>query len=110
MTEVISLLGISEKEDIVDDCVPFTGEGICPTCKHKHITKPKPDIWNYGAYASISIRLSIMTGTTVIINHINQNRNRSGILISTASGPLLTPQRRLTNEIRKSDTKKEVKK
>jgi len=44
------LLGIGEKEDIVDDCVPFTGEGICPTCKHKHITKPKPDTWNYGAY------------------------------------------------------------
>ena len=50
MTEVFSLLGISEKEDIVDDCVPFTGEGICPTCKHKHITKPKPDMWNYGEY------------------------------------------------------------
>jgi len=70
---------------------------------------------------SISQNQSRIHGTTVRINQnrnrigittvrINQNRNRSGILISTASGPLLTPQRRLTNEIRKSDTKKEVKK
>ena len=36
MTEVFSMLGISEKEDLVDACVPFTGEGICPTCKHEH--------------------------------------------------------------------------
>ena len=48
MTEVISLLGISEKQDIVDDCVPFTGEGICPTCKHKHKTVHYD--WNYGDY------------------------------------------------------------
>ena len=49
MIEVLKMLGISEAEEINDDCVPFSGEGICPTCKHLHKVEP----FLQGSYAEM---------------------------------------------------------
>ena len=54
MTEMIRMLGISKEDEINDDCVPFSGEGICPTCKHLHKVESSGVVSpSQGSYAEI---------------------------------------------------------